>query len=259
MRKRAYSSSSDNKPSKYLRQRTVSIPRSIPKSIQFRGTPKGYYEIPVTNLFKVYYNTSTGLWQTNQDTGASQGLIGYRGFSLSTSLSDVNLALGEGSVSTNITQSVPGFASLQDVFDVCKIARLEVEIYFMQDANGNSGSGDSPASMLHVVKDYNSVNPPSNQSAILQYGEIKNCQSTSMHTRQKWSFQPHTEQSGETIDGASSTFSINRPSTYMATATPGVAHRGLLGWIDSAQSTGSARTGYVYILVKQIRRFKMTR
>lgn len=233
--------------------------QNIPKALAYRGTPGGYYEIPVTNLFKVYYNTSTGLWQTNQDTGASQGLTGYRGFALSTSLSDVNLALGEGSISTNITQSVPGFATLQDAFDMCKIARLEVEIYFMQDGIPMTQDGSTPAAMLHVVKDLNSVNPPTSQSVILQYADVRTNQMTSYYTKQRWSFVPYSEIAGETIDGSSSTFSINRPATYMSTVTPGVAHRGLLGWIDCAQSAQNARQGFIYIKVKQIRRFKISR
>lgn len=243
------------KQTKYARQRTV----PVPKSIAFRGTPQGYYEIPVTNVFKVYYNTSSGMWQTDQNTGATLGVTGYRGFALSTSLSDVNLALGEGAVSTNITLSVPGFSSLQDVFDMCKIARLEVEIYFMQDAQPINNSATTPAAQLCVVRDYNSVTPPTSFSVVNQYADIKTCQNTAMYSRQKHVFVPYYEYAAETIDGASSTSSMNRPSTYMSTVTPGVAHRGLLGWLDVAQATGTAFTGYIYIRVKQIRRFKISR
>jgi len=243
-----------SKPTKYSRQRTV----PIPKAIQYRGTPRGYYEIPVTVCFKVYWNTSTGFWQTNQTTGANQGLTGYRGFALSTSLSDVNLALGEGSVSTNITIAVPGFSQLQSVFDMVKIANMEVTIY---QANGSTSlnTSDSASNIVFFAKDLNSFNPPASNTAMMQYADLHEISTTNNYQKKVISFVPYINTDAQTIDGASTTVGVNEPAKYMNTDSPGVAHRGLVGWMDAVQATGTARQGHIYIVVKQTRRYKISR
>jgi len=254
-RLRAYQARGQRKRTSALISRRTPVPRSI----RFRGTPDGYYEIPVTSLFKVYVNTSTGLWQTNQTTGAQIGVTGYRGFVLSTSLSDVNLALGEGSVSTNITQTIPGFSQLQAVFDMVKIARMEVSFHFMANSQDMTTSTDSGAMCMFMAEDKNSINPVSSQSAMLQYSTLKSIYSNNMRQDAKFNIIPYISTDAQTIDGVSSTNGVNEPPTYINTDSPGVAHRGILGWLDASSAGGSARNMYLYITVKQIRRYKISR
>ena len=58
----------------------------IPRAISTRGTPDGYYEIPVRTLLKVYGNNGSGFFNTNQGPSSSPSGIGYQGFGLWTSL-----------------------------------------------------------------------------------------------------------------------------------------------------------------------------
>ena len=68
----------------------------IPRAIRTRGTPEGYYEIPVTIYRKVYFNMSTGVWPTNQSTGAQIGVTGYSGFGIANQLDNSHMFFGNG-------------------------------------------------------------------------------------------------------------------------------------------------------------------
>lgn len=92
--------------SQYRRRRYAKS--KIPLAIKTRGTPSGYYEIPVRTLTRIYVNTSSGMWQTNQTTGGSVGLTGYQGISFSSTLDAFATYLGAGSISASIFNSTPG-------------------------------------------------------------------------------------------------------------------------------------------------------
>lgn len=230
---------------------------SVPRAIAMRGTPKGYYEIPVTNVYKLYCNTSTGIWDTNQDTGAPVGLTGYRGLCINGSLSDINIALGEGSTSANLTLSVPGFANLQGAFDLCKIARWDVTFAF-ENQGDNLGASTPAAMQYHFAKDLNSFVPPASRSATLEYGSVRSI-GAGMPSKATISFQPYMTMDANTIGAGSTTQGVNSPSAYCLTDSPGVAHRGIIGWLDAAQPSGTAKVGYLYVTIRQIRRYKISR
>ena len=144
----------------------------VPRALLTRGTPDGYYEIPVTVYRRVNWNMSSGLWETNQATGAQIGSTGYQGFGMGTQLDTSQFLLGNGSVSASIQITVPGFAELQSVFDECKIARIDYEIWLSNQANfQNSTAYQTPN--IWVVTDYNGIDPPSSLNSLLQYADVR--------------------------------------------------------------------------------------
>lgn len=232
---------------------------SVPRTIALRGTPGGYYEIPTTSVFKVFWDTNTGFWRTNQTTGAKLGVNGYKGFQLSTSLDNVQLSLGEGTTTDTIVQGVHGFAQLQAVFDMCKIARIDVEIQSMSDGGTPGTANDTPGAMFYHVVDYNDVVPPANVGAILQYSGVRYASLCQQSMITKRSYTPYIVLDANNIGDTSNVTSVNQPATYIRCDNPGVAHRGLLGWVDAAQASGTTRGGYIYIRVTQIRRYKVNK
>lgn len=259
LRPKAYKRSVSQTQRRQNSLRQYRRPVSVPKAIALRGTPGGYYEIPVTNVFKVFWDTSTGFWRTNQTTGAKIGVNGYRGFQLSTSLSDVQMTLGEGASTDSIVQSVPGFTNLQATFDMCKIAKIHVEVYSMSDGGSPGSSNDTPGAMFYMACDYNDVIPPANVAAILQYSDVECNSICNQRMVSKKSFTPYIVLDANNIGDTSNVTSVNQPATYIRCDNPGVAHRGIIGWVDAAQASGTTRGAYVYIKITQIRRYKVNK
>lgn len=230
---------------------------SVPMAIRNRGTPDGYYELPVRQLFKLYCNTSTGIWNTDQSTGASVGLTGYRGFGISSTLDSVRVSLGEGAFLANIDLTVPGFSQLQGVFDLCKISDMEVHYWWTTDPRELTTSGHGYFDM-YTVTDPNNVDPPAALSDIMQYSKVNRIPSNAQNiVKQK--FKPHIRAvaGSENFEtGTSTTVALAQPSTYIQTAKPGVAHFGVRGWVDIPSAAITCVT-YLNILVIQNRRYKI--
>lgn len=234
---------------------------SIPLAIRNRGTPSGYYEIPVRTLIKIYGNTSTGLWNTTQTTGAPSGLTGYRGFGIMTYLDYVRVSLGEGSTSANIDVTIPGYAQLQAVFDEVKIAEMEIQYWYTNNVRDSvQGTGNYGAVDIFTTVDTNGIEPPSLIDEIMQYSNVKRITGDGNRlVTQKW--KPTIRIDGATADTEAATGSTNgvvQPSTYIMTSKPAVAHYGVRGWVD----VSTASTSHIYslnILVKQVRRYKMNK
>ncbi len=146
----------------------------IPRAIQTRGTPSGYYEIPVRTLIKVVGNNQAGFFSTNQDSSAPSG-IGFQGFGLFSSLDNVTMLLGEGSPSASIVVSVPGFTEMARVFDQCKIASMSIDVWFEVVPNtiGDSGTTNYGMPDLYVTQDKDDAIPPQNIGEILQYQKVQ--------------------------------------------------------------------------------------
>lgn len=233
------------------------IRSAIPMAIRTRGTPAGYYELPVRVLFKIYANTSTGLWNTDQSTGASVGLTGYRGFGISSSLDAVRVSLGEGAYSANIDLSVPGFSELQNVFDLCKITDQEVHYWWTTDPRELTTSAHGYFDM-YTVTDPNNVDPPANLGTVMQYSKVHRIPSNAQKIVVQ-SYKPHIRSvaGSENFEtGTSTTVAVSSPSTYIQTAKPAVAHFGVRGWCD-IPSQPTTCYSYLNILIVQKRRYKI--
>lgn len=233
----------------------------IPRAIQTRGTPDGYYEIPVKALTRIYVNTSTGGWNTNQTTGASIGLTGYQGIGFYSSLDTMSTVLGNGAISATISQAVPGFTELQAVFDEGKICKVMYDVWVTaQVPAATAVAGNFGAPDLFLAVDPNNADPPGGLEAVLQYSNVKRiCFDSNQRTR--FSFYPKIRTDGgsaETESGTSTTLSLSQSPSYNQMNKPGVVHFGLRGWF----AIPTAANGYVYqvnILRTEIRRYKVNK
>lgn len=199
---------------------------------------------------------STGLWETNQGSGASVGATGYNGFSFASTLdTSVNFV---GGANNNI--SVPGFAEMQAVFDQCKIVRIDYEFWFANQAHEmTSTSHDSPE--LFIVTDYDNIDVPTSIGEVMQYSKIHRVVGNANGGKYKMSLYPKVRTSIGS-DGAeaatATTLCGSETAGYMDAQRPGAYHMGLRGWFNT-NSSQPATLGYLHILERQIRRYKITK
>lgn len=235
--------------------------RKVPRAIQTRGTPDGYYEIPVKVLTRIYVNTSSGLWETNQSTGASVGVSGYQGVSFWSSLDAFNCSLGNGAISTQIIQTPPGFAQLQAVFDEGKICKVMFDCWVTaQVPNADSTAGNYGAPDLFLCYDPNNADPPASLDEVLQYSRVERICFDS-NQRHRFSYVPKIRTDGGTAQietGTATTLSISQNATYMQMNKPAVAHFGMRGWL-AIPTAATSRVYQINILRTEIRRYKVNK
>jgi len=232
------------------------IKSKIPRAIQTRGTPAGYYEIPVTSLTRVFYTTDSGFWNTDQINGTVTGTVGWNGFCWTTTLSDTIMSFGNGSNVFTITQAVPGYSGPQNSFDLVKISHVSMEIQFvnsMHDATVNNTGGV----YLSCAYDPNDRDPPATESAILQYSNLKTLTNGNIKTI-KLEFTPAIN---EVIADSNNNGSVSgyQTSQYVNTAANGVSHRGVIGWLSNFANSGTNYKGYVMFKITQTRRYKLNK
>lgn len=234
----------------------------IPKAIATRGTPRGYYEIPVTNRCTFAFDKA-GIKITDQTTYATTG-TGFRGGGLWFTLADINMNMGEGTIANFQGISVPGFASLQEVFDMCKVAYVDVEVRFNLAPReiSNTTAFYSPACYLAVDPD--DAQPPTNLNAILQYNKVYKVVPNSFYDKPvRIRIYPKSRLDvGSTSEesGSTTTLAVSQPSTYMDIDRPLGAMFGLKFWVDLPGSTATTDMfGQITFDIKQCRRYKVTK
>lgn len=243
-------------PKRYAR----SVSR-VPRAIATRGTPEGYYEIPVNVFRRVYWNMSTGLWETNQTTGASVGVTGYTGFSLGTQLDTSIMFLGNGFISASNNIGIPGFTEIQTVFDQGKIVRIEYEFWFTNVATVNATGGAYENPELWIVHDPDNLDPPANIGEVSQYQKVLKVKGNANNGVYKTTIYPKVRVSvGTAADqsGTSSTLTGSESAGYMDLDKPGATHFGLRGFFVN-NSVMTNHLGYLHICERQIRRFKISK
>lgn len=234
----------------------------IPRAIRTRGTPEGYYEIPVTIYRKVYFNMSTGVWPTNQSTGAQIGVTGYSGFGIANQLDNSHMFFGNGVISATDSIAVPGFTGqLAACFDTCKIVRIDYKIWYQGQAEVFGGGSAKQAPNLFIVMDPNNVDPPASLDEVMQYRKVYTV-AGDINRPTKFSVYPSIRldsSASPDANGTNESRGITAPSTYIQTALPSTFHYGLRGWADTLSSAVSPTIGYIHIQERQIRRYKVTR
>ena len=234
----------------------------IPRAISTRGTPDGYYEIPVRTLLKVYGNNAAGFFQTNQNSSSTPSGVGFQGFGLWTSLDLVTMYLGEGTVSAQIQRSVPGFSEIARVFDQCKIASMSIDVWFETTPKeiGSNPSNTYGAPDLYVVQDKDDVIPPASTDDILQYQKVQRMPGTGSRTYKNTCYPYVKEVNGTSGEQGVTTTTISGSSSagYMNTSKPAAAHLGWKGFV-SVDSSGGSSPFMMNVLVTQVRRYKMAR
>lgn len=227
----------------------------VPRALSTRGTPDGYYEIPVTIYRRLYWNMSSGLWTTDTVTGAQSGSTGYQGFGMGTQLDTSLMFLGISGGSS--IRTVPGFSQLQGVFDECKIARIHYEFWIAGQAKEtNSTLGQAPN--IWIVEDTTGIDPPTTQDEILQYGKVRTVKGD-INSPLKFTIYPKIRE-GASSDGSDTstneTSGLMDSARYCSTSKPAVFHFGLRGWFETNAAVATAQYGYLCIKETQIRRYK---
>lgn len=232
----------------------------IPRAVRTRGTPDGYYEIPVTVYRRLYFNMSTGLFVTDPYTGALSGSNGYNGFGLGTQLDTSQCLLGNGAVSATVQVTVPGFSELQAVFDECKVYRIDYEFWVSSQAS-ETGSASGQTPNIWIAPDYNGIDPPGALTTLLQYSKLK-CVKGDINHPLKITIYPKIREDASS-DGAemstAATSSVMRSAAYMSTAKPAALHYGLRGWFETNTNMAQVDTGFLMIKETQHRRYKIAK
>jgi len=234
----------------------------VPRSISTRGTPSGYYELPVRVFWKLYVNTSTGAFNTDPVTGVQSGATGYQGISLSFDYSQVYIDLGNGGFASNIAVNIPGVTDLQSVFDLCKIYRVDYEFWWANGLNqsptvANAAGGPE----LWIANDQAGAPPPGSQVTVLQYGDVTRMHSDPTRKFKKTLYPKQRVYLGTTPDpsGNAGVLGGSQASTYFETDKPSVRHTGMIGWFNLPQNHTTTQLYYLNCMMTMYRRFKTTR
>lgn len=234
--------------------------RKIPRAIQTRGTPNGYYELPIRVFFKLYVNSSTGAWNTDPQSGVTSGATGYQGIGVSYDYSNVYVDLGNGSVSSTITIPISGAAELQNVFDVCKMYEMKWESYWTNGSGGvTSNVNLIGAPELFLTYDPDDALPPANQGVVLQYTNFMRIPGNSNRTYKRTYYPKIRTDLGTSADptGTTTTLAGSQSATYFDLDKPAVRHMGLRGFFNIPQQQGAPVTvSYLNVMLTLKRRFK---
>lgn len=227
----------------------------VPRAIKTRGTPDGYYEIPVNMLVRLYYNTTSGIWPTNQVNNQPTGLTGYEGFAMRYDSNSLYLHFGNGgAINTTSTIALPNAINLGAVFDEFKQVRVAQEYWMAnQTVSANSTVAHNPE--FWVVEDQNDAFPPT-AASIQEYAKstriLTDRPTRCIHTQKLVLDAAADAGSGATTNAGPMT------NTYIKTN----ASASLLGtkvyfWIPT-NSAGTSYVGYLNIKLTIVRRFKKT-
>lgn len=230
--------------------------RRTPLYRSLAGLPPAY--IPARVFHKFYWNMSTGLWETNQSTGASVGATGYNAISFCTTLDTSTVYLGGGG--TNNNQTIPNFAECQALFDAAIIDKIEYEFWFANQPHlSGSTSIDSPE--LIIVEDFDSVDAATSLNELLQYQKYHRISPNTTGRKYKITLYPKVRyalgaEGGEA--GTATTLAGSQKAPWQDAQKPGAFHMGLRGWFIT-NSSSSAALGYLHCVETQYRRYKNTK
>ena len=233
----------------------------IPRAIQTRGTPDGYYEIPVRTLTRIYVNTSSGFWDTNQSTGNSIGATGYQGIAFCSTLDNFVCFIGSGGVSASIFNSVPGFAGMQGVFDECKIVNEMYDIWVAnQTPTATSTAAIIGAPDMFLIEDYNDATPPSTIDQVMQYSKMHRVPFDNRVYKIQYNPKVRVDL-GSAADeiGSTTTLAGVQAAGYQQLSKPGTTHFGLKGWIAIPSGSTNSHIYQLNIMRTQIRRYKINK
>ena len=234
----------------------------VPRAISTRGTPSGYYELPVKVFWKLYVNTATGAWVTDPVTGVQSGAAGYPGMAISFDYSQVYIDLGNNSFAANIAVNIPGVTDLQSVFDLCKIYRVDYEFWWTNGLNQSpTATGAAGAPELWVANDQSGAFPPGSQTTVLQYSDVTRIVSDPSKRVTKITYPRQRVYLGTTTDptGNSGILGGSQVSSYFETDKPSVRHSGLIGFFNLPQNQTTSQMYYLNCMMTMHRRFRTTR
>lgn len=245
-----------NTSSSAYRKRGRAVVRRVPRAIQTRGTPDGYYEIPSNLLVRLYYNNSTGVWPTNQVNNQPTGATGYEGFGIRYDFDQIFFHFGNaGAINTTQVITLPGAAELGAVFDEFKQVRVEQE-YWMATQVSTAHTTAASNGEFWVVEDQNDAFPPT-QDSIVQYASSVRV----MQDRPVKAIHYQKLQLDAAADAGSGATNGVGPmtNTYVRTgSTSALLGTKVYYWIPQVPSGGPGYIGYLNIKLRIVRRYKKT-
>lgn len=231
------------------RQRQIRVPRAI----STRGTEKGYYEFPTTQLIRIYCNTSTGFWVTNQTNCNPVGATGYSGMAMYFRPDNTIINLGNGTISANFSVNPVDFPNFRDIFDEVKIAKISCEAWVTAQSSSWNHTPNN-ATEIWMTPDPNDANPPT--TSIQEHSRIKRI----LPDRAiKLNFTPHVTNDVNADAGAGTTTSVGGSSSSYVSASGIAAYYGIkfFNWIPLEPDT--AQVYFLNLRITQTRRYKNLR
>lgn len=227
----------------------------VPRAIRTRGTPDGYYEIPQNVLLRFYFNTSTGIFVTDQATGAPVGATGYKGLGFRFTDDEVVLHFGDNNViSTTSTITIPNATELNSVFDECKTARVHMQYWVAnQTPGGHTTTGYDPE--FWAVVDTNDTFPPG-QDIIQSYAKNTRILTDRVTNMQ---FVPalQVDAAADAGSGASTAAGLSMNGYVRTGSNATLLGSKLYYWLPYTST--STYVGYLNIKIVLVRRYKRTR
>ena len=142
----------------------------VPRAIKTRGTPDGYYDIPYQQMVRLYCNTSSGFWCTNQITMAPYSGSGYQGIGMAFQPNNTRITFGNAGASTlYMDLPISDFTYLQNIFDDVKLAKITIESWInMQPSDSSAALSNAPE--IWACTDTNDSYPGT--SSIQEYAKV---------------------------------------------------------------------------------------
>ena len=203
---------------------------------------------------RFYFNTSSGIFVTDQTTGAPTSAQGYKGLGIRFTDDEVIVHFGENAITTTSSIAIPNATELNNVFDECKTARVHMQYWVAnQTVGGHTSTGYDPE--FWAVVDTNDAFPP-NQDIIQGYAKntrILTDRVTNM------SFVPSLQVDAAADAGTGATTAAGlQMNGYIRTGS----NASLLGskiyyWLPYTST--STYVGYLNIKIVLVRRYKRTR
>lgn len=227
----------------------------VPRPIQTRGTPDGYYEIPCTQLIRFYCNTSSGFWGTDQVSLAPIGTTGWKGMGIYFKNDNTYVNFGSngsgGGIASTQNFGVRDYPYLSQVFDDMKVARINVEAWInTQTSSINHTPNNAPE--IWMCFDGNDSFPPNEE--ILEYAKTAR---VLPDRKTRFSFVPSLTLDTTSDAGSGSTTGpgVTQASTYVRTNSTGSLY-GLkvFNWLPYEPDT--AQVYFLHLKITQIRRYR---
>ena len=250
----------DVRPSKKVRRNPVNVQKykfksaRVPRAIQTRGTPEGYYDIPYHQMVRLYCNTSSGFWPTNQTSMAPYGGAGYQGIGIAFQPNNTRITFGNSGTTTSYEDfSISDFTSLQAIFDDVKLAKITVEAWVNAQPSDTSAAL-SNAPEIWACNDTNDCYPGT--SSIQEYAKVARILPNRVT---KLTFTPMIVSDNVADDGVGVTTSAGQTTTGYVKTASGAYHYGVKMWNWLPYEPDTAQVYYLQLRLTIVRRFKRLR
>lgn len=226
----------------------------VPRAIQTRGTPEGYYDIPYHQMVRLYCNTSSGFWPTDQGSMAPYGGAGYKGIGIAFQPNNTRVTFGNSGSTTSYEDfTISDFTNLQTIFDDVNLAKITVEAWINAQPSDTSAAL-SNAPEIWAANDANDCYPGT--SALQEYAKVSRILPNRVT---KLTFTPTIVSDNVADDGVGITTSAGQTTTGYVKTGSGCYHYGVKMWNWLPYEPDTAQVYYLQMRITIVRRFKRLR